>query len=573
MQGLMMDYPLLIKGIMKHALRTFPEQEIVTRLVEGGIHRYTYADSYKRMCQAAQALQDMGVQKGDRVAVMGWNTHRQLELYYAISCIGAICHTINPRLGPENADYVINHAGDSVLFYDTTFQPLVEALAPGLKTVKKYIVLTDAANNPETTIKAETYEALIAGKPEEFDWPDFDENTASAMCYTSGTTGKPKGVLYSHRSTVIQAMVTSLPTSFGAELSDVVLPVVPMFHVNAWNVPYSALMGGMKLVFPGPGLDGANLHELMETEGVTYALGVPTVWLNLLNYVESEGKTFSTLKCSLIGGSALPEKIIRGYDKHGVRCRQGWGMTEMSPTGTTNFEPVGFYDQPIDERIPYQLKQGKALPYVDMRIVSDEGKILPHDGNESGHLQVRGPSVLKAYYNHDKDILTPDGWFDTGDVATIDETGMLLITDRAKDVIKSGGEWISTIDIENAALSHEAVAQAAVIGMPHPKWDERPLLIVELVPGAAVDPQDILQFVKDQLSKISWPDDIQVVDEIPLGATGKVLKTKLREMFHDYVLPDLREGGATPTTASASATDVEPEKKKSGFPFLRRKGK
>ncbi len=572
MKGLMMDYQLLIKGIMNHAMRTFSDQEVVTRLVEGGIHRYTYGDSYKRMCQLANALKKMGVKQGDRVGVMGWNTHRQLELYYAISCMGAVCHTINPRLGPENAEYVINHAGDSVMFYDTTFLPLIEALAPKLKTVKKYCVLTDKANNPTSKVKSLVYEDLIAGESEDYNWPDFDENTACAMCYTSGTTGKPKGVLYSHRSTVIQAMVTSLPTSFGAELSDVILPVVPMFHVNAWNVPYSALMGGIKLVFPGPGLDGASLYELMESEKVTYALGVPTVWLNLLNYVNDNNLSFSSMKYSLIGGSALPEKIIRGFDKLGVRCRQGWGMTEMSPTGTTNFEPVGFYDLPIDERIPYQLKQGKALPFVDMRIMSDDGKVVPNDGETSGNLQVRGPSVLSGYYNHSENILTRDGWFDTGDVATIDETGMLLITDRAKDVIKSGGEWISTIDIENAALSHPDVAQAAVIGMPHPKWDERPLLIVQLNEGAAPDLAEILQSVKDQLPKISWPDDIQVVDEIPLGATGKVLKTKLREVFKDYVLPDLRANGGPSTSASASV-EGEAKGKSGGLPFLKRKGR
>ena len=571
MKGLMMDTPLLIKGIMHHAMRTFADQEIVTSLVEGGIHRYTYRDSYKRMCQLANALTKMGVKKGDRIGVMGWNTHRQLELYYAISCIGAICHTINPRLGPENATYVINHAGDSVLFYDKTFEPLAEALKPHLKSVKTYCILSDKENAGKSKLKPKIYEELIAGEPESFDWPDFDENTASAMCYTSGTTGKPKGVLYSHRSTVIQALITSLPTSFGAELSDVVLPVVPMFHVNAWNVPYSALMGGMKMVFPGPGLDGESLYNLMEAEGVTYALGVPTVWLNLLNYVNGNKKTFSTLKCSLIGGSALPEKIIRGYDEHGVRCRQGWGMTEMSPTGTTNFEPVGFYDKPIDERIPYQLKQGKALPFVDMRIVSDEGEIIPHDGETSGNLQVRGPCVLSAYYKHDEQTLTPDGWFDTGDVALIDDEGMLLITDRAKDVIKSGGEWISTIDIENAALSHADVAQAAVIGMPHPKWDERPLLIVEIAEGKDPDLQEILQFVRDQLPKLSWPDDIQVVDEIPLGATGKVLKTKLREVFKDYILPDLREGAGS--DGSKKNLSVEERKGLSPLPFLRRRTK
>lgn len=545
MQGLMMAYPLLIKSILNHAVRTFADQEIVTRLVEGGDHRYTYADCYKRICQAAHALKAMGVKEGDRIGVMGWNTHRQLELYYAISCIGAVCHTINPRLGPENANYVINHAGDSVLLYDTTFEPLVAALKDGLTTVKHFVVLTDKQNLPKSGFKTAAYEDLLRGKPDHYDWPTLDENAASAMCYTSGTTGKPKGVLYSHRSTVMQTFMTSLSTSFGADYTDVVLPVVPMFHVNAWNVPYSALMSGLKLVLPGAGLDGANLHSLMEQEKVTFALGVPTIWLNLLNYIESESKRFSTLEYTLVGGAALPEAIIRGYERLGVKCRQGWGMTEMSPTGTTNFEPIGFYDQPIDERIPYQLKQGRALPFVDMRVVGEDGAPLPHDGVTPGNLQVQGPCVLSAYYKHDAPTLTEDGWFDTGDVATIDKSGMLTITDRSKDVIKSGGEWISTIDIENVALLHPDVAQAAVIGMPHPKWDERPLLIAELVANSTVDPQEILSFVRERLPKLSWPDDIQIVDEIPLGATGKVLKTKLREMFKDYILPELRaDGGA-----------------------------
>jgi fatty-acyl-CoA synthase len=559
MKGLMMDTPLQIKGILEHAVRTFPEQEIVTSLVEGGMHRYTFHDFYERTCQLAHALKKLGVKEGDRLGVMGWNTHRQLEFYYAVNCIGAICHTINPRLGPENAGYVINHAGDSMLFYDNTFAPLAEGLAPALKTVKTYVAMTDKANMPKNSpVKPKCYEELIGKEPKSYDFPDLDENTASAMCYTSGTTGKPKGVLYSHRSTVIQALVTMLPTSFGATMEDVILPVVPMFHVNAWNIPYSALMAGCKLVFPGPGLDGESLHTLMEAEKVTYALGVPTVWLNLLNYIEANGKTFSTLRYSLIGGSALPEAIIRGYDKHGVRCRQGWGMTEMSPTGTVNFEPAGFYDLSIDERIPYQIKQGKAIPFVDMRIVSDDGKVLPHDGEESGNLQVRGPSVLKAYYNHDEDILTKDGWFDTGDVALIHGDGMLQITDRAKDVIKSGGEWISTIDIENAAMTHPDVAMAAVIGMAHPKWDERPLLIIQPVPDRDPDLPGIMEHVRGQLSKISWPDDIQVIDELPLGATGKVLKTKLREIFKDYVLPDLREDGDAASLAAGSRRGFSP---------------
>lgn len=541
MEGLMMKTPLLISGILTHARRNFADQEIVTRLVEGGIHRYSYADFYARTAQLAHALTRMGIGVGDRVGVIGWNTHRQLELYYAVSSIGAICHTINPRLGPENAGFVINHAGDVALFYDLTFAPLVEALSPHLPQVKDYVVMSDAAHAGQSSLEPIIYEDMLVGEPTDYDWPTFDENTASGMCYTSGTTGQPKGVVYSHRSTVLQTLLTSLPTSFGAGNEDILLPVVPMFHVNAWNVPYSAIMLGCKLVMPGPGLDGQNLHELIEAEGVTYALGVPTVWLNLLTYLNEAGKTFSTLKYSLVGGAALPEAIIRGYEEHGVRCRQGWGMTEMSPTGTVNFEEPGFFDKPIDERIPVQLKQGRALPFVDMRLVSEEGEIVPHDGETSGHLQVRGPCITSAYYNLDTQVLTADGWFDTGDVALIDPSGMMQITDRAKDVLKSGGEWISTIDIENVAMTHPDVVQAAVIGAAHPKWDERPLLIIEPVKTRAPDLEGLMAHIRERLPKMSWPDAIEIIDEMPLGATGKVLKTKLREKYAGYVLPELRQ--------------------------------
>ena len=424
MHGLMMQTPLLISGILTHAVRTFPDQEIVTSLVEGGRHRYSYRDFNARVCQLAHALTGMGVKTGDRVGVIGWNTHRQLELYYAVSCIGAVCHTINPRLGPENAGFVINHAGDRFVFYDITFAPLVEALAAHLKSVERYVVMTDADHAPESRLDAGVYESLIADKPARYDWPTLDENTASGMCYTSGTTGQPKGVLYTHRSTVIQSLVTALPTAFGADHRDTVMPVVPMFHVNAWNVPYSALLAGSRLVLPGAGLDGESLHTLIEEEAVTYSLGVPTIWLGLLAYVEGAGKTFSTMKYTLVGGAALSEKIVRGYEKHGVRVRQGWGMTEMSPVGTVNFEMPGFYDKDIDTRLPVQLKQGRAIPFVDMRIVDDRGEVLPSDGESPGHLQVRGPSILSAYYNHDGATLTPDGWVDTGDVAVIDPAGI-----------------------------------------------------------------------------------------------------------------------------------------------------
>ncbi len=568
MKGLMTDTPLLITGLMTHGIRAFPDQEIVTNLVEGGRHRYTFADAGKRIAQAAHMLTKLGVREGDRVGVMGWNTHRQFELYYAISCIGAVCHTINPRLGPENAAYVMTHAGDSVVLFDNTFAPLIGALAPHLKTVQKYVAMTDKANAP-SGVPADTYiyEELMAGQPETFDWPELDENTACGMCYTSGTTGQPKGVLYSHRAMVLHALVTSLPTSFGSDSTDCLLPVVPMFHVNAWGVPYSTFLMGTKLVLPGPGMDGKSIHDLIIEEDVTYSLGVPTVWLGLLQYVSEIKGNFGKMKYTLVGGAALSETLIRGFDAHGVGVRQGWGMTEMSPTGTVNNETPEEMAKPLEERIPIQLRQGKPVPFIDLRLVSEDGDLVDHDGVASGHLQVRGPWVLSDYYNFDGQTLTDDGWFDTGDVSVIHEDGRMQITDRSKDVIKSGGEWISTIDIENTALLHPDVVQAAVIGVEHPRWLERPLLIVQLAPGKATNPEDIRQFVCGKMEKISWPDAVEIVDEIPLGATGKVLKTALREKFKGYVLPELRDTSKK-NTDMKTGTEGENAPRKKGFSFF-----
>jgi fatty-acyl-CoA synthase len=533
----MMDRPLLTTEILKHARLNFRTTEIVTRTVEGPIHRYTIADSYKRICKLANALRRLGVKHGDRIGVIGWNTYRQFEMYYAVGGLGAVLHTVNPRLGPDNAAFVINHAEDDFLFYDTTFAPLVSALRGNLKSVKKCVLLSDEKHARAAGTGDDAYESLIAGEAEEFDWPDFDENTAVAMCYTSGTTGDPKGVVYSHRSCLIQTLASCLPTALGCAEGDTLLPVVPMFHVNAWNTPYSALMIGLKQVFPGPKLDGESLYELLANEKVTYSLGVPTVWLGLLQYMEKAGKTLPHLKKGLCGGSALPEALIRGFEKHGIELQQGWGMTEMSPIGTVNVLPPHIRALPKEERIHYQLKAGRALPLVEMRIVSEDGVVLPRDGVSDGRLQVRGPSIVGSYYKATAETLTADGWFDTGDVAIIDEDGYLQITDRAKDVIKTGGEWVSSIDIENAALMHPGIANAAVIGVTHPRWQERPLLIVVKREGQNPSPDEIKEFLKGKLDKIAWPDAVEFVPELPLGATGKVLKTDLRKQFKNYVLP------------------------------------
>jgi fatty-acyl-CoA synthase len=537
MRGLMMDRPLLTTEILKHAARNFRKTEIVTRTVEGPIHRYTVADAYKRIAMLANALRRSGVKEGDRVGVIGWNTYRQFEMYYAVGGLGAVLHTVNPRLGPDNAAFVINHAEDGYLFYDTTFAPLVSALRGKLKTVKKFVLLTDEKHALEAGTGDDAYERIIAGEAEQIDWPEFDENTAVAMCYTSGTTGDPKGVVYSHRSCVIQTFASCLPTALGCKEGDVLLPVVPMFHVNAWNTPYSALMIGAKQVFPGPKLDGESLYELLSNEKVNYSLGVPTVWLGLLQYMEKNGKTLPHLRKGLCGGSALPEALVRGFEKYGIELQQGWGMTEMSPIGTVNVLPPAIRSLPDDERIKYQLKAGRSLPFVDMRIVSEDGKELPRDGVSDGRLQVRGPSIVGSYFKAKDGTLTADGWFDTGDVAIIDEDGFLQITDRAKDVIKTGGEWVSSIDIENAAMMHPGVAMAAVIGVAHPKWQERPLLIIVKRDGQAPSSDDIREFLKTRLDKIAWPDAVEFVPELPLGATGKVLKTELRKKFKGYVLP------------------------------------
>ena len=539
MRGLIMDRPLLISDLLRHADANSGEREIVTRTVEGPIHRYTYRDAHRRARQLANALKTLDVKLGDRIATLAWNTYRHFEVYYAVSGIGAITHTLNPRLHPSQLTYIVNHAEDSYLFVDVNLVPQVEAVEADLTSVRGVVVMTDKANMPDTRLaNAICYEELVESQSDSLEWPEFDENTASSLCYTSGTTGNPKGALYSHRSTIIHAYGSALPDVLHLGESEVVLPVVPMFHVNAWGIPYGATMVGAKLVFPGAGLDGASVHEMLESEGVTMTAGVPTVWLNLLNHWRETGTRVPSLKRVVIGGSACPESMIRAFqDEFGAEVRHAWGMTEMSPLGTVSIPKPSMTDS--GERLRKQVKQGRAVFGVEMRIVDDEGNEVVHDGEAFGELQVRGPWITSGYFKLDRsEAHDNDGWFATGDVSTMDPDGFMEVTDRAKDVIKSGGEWISSIEIENHAMSHPDVVQAAVIGLPHPKWDERPLLIVVPKPGAEPSHADMIAFLEDKVTKFWLPDDTVLTDELPLGATGKVLKTELRERFGDHKLPE-----------------------------------
>ncbi len=540
MHGLMMDQPLLISSILQHAERYHADGEIVSRTVEGPIHRYTYADLGRRARQLANALTDLGVGAGDRVATIAWNGYRHLEAYYAISGIGAVCHTINPRLFPQQIAYIVNHAEDRFVLIDLTFLPLMEALADHLQGVRGFVVMAAKETIPQTKLRdVIAYEDLINSHSDRLDWPAFDERTASSLCYTSGTTGSPKGVLYSHRSTVLHSLSSVQPDVMDLSARDVVLPVVPMFHVNAWGLPYSVPLVGSKLVFPGPKMDGASIHELLETEKVTFSAGVPTIWLGLLNHVASVGGRFSTLNRTVIGGSAAPPAMIDTFrDTYGVDVLHAWGMTEMSPLGTVNTLKQKHVDLPAEARNRVRLSQGRVIYGVQARITDDENRELPRDGKAFGHLQVRGPWIASEYF---KDGKTPafgdDGWFDTGDVATLDPDGYMQITDRSKDVIKSGGEWISSIDLENICMAHPGVAEAAAIGVQHPKWDERPLLVVVRKAGSTVTREEILAFYEGRIAKWWTPDDVVFVDELPHTATGKLLKTKIRDTFKDHRLP------------------------------------
>jgi len=539
--GQMMDVPLTVSSLLAHAARHFGSAEIVSRRIEGDIHRYTYRDCERRAKQLAQALIALGVQPGERVATLAWNGYRHLETYYGTTGFGAVCHTINPRLFPDQIAYIVNHADDAYVLFDTTFAPLVDVLAPQCPKVRGWIALADEAHLPAMQTPALSYETLVRAQDGNFEWPLIDEREASYLCYTSGTTGNPKGALYSHRSTVLHAFGASLPDAMGLSARDSVLPVVPMFHVNAWGIPHAAPLTGAKLVFPGKDLDGKSLFELMERERVTYSAGVPTVWLGLLNHLRETGSRFSSLERTVIGGSACPPAMLRTFmDDYNVQVIHAWGMTEMSPLGTLSKLTWEQSQRPVAEQRKLLEKQGHALYGVDMKIVGDDGKELPWDGVAFGDLYVRGPWVIDRYFRKDDSPLV-DGWFPTGDVATIDRDGFLQITDRSKDVIKSGGEWISSIDVENVAIAHPAVAEAACIACAHPKWTERPLLVVVRRAGEQVTREELLAFYNGKVAKWWIPDDVVFVDELPHTATGKLQKLKLRDMFRDHVLPSVLE--------------------------------
>ena len=539
MLGIMQDWPLTVNKILEHANTIHSDREIITRRVEGNIVRTTYADLFNTSKQVSNALKDLNIGMGDRVATLGWNSERHMASWYGTMGIGAILHTINPRLHPEQIAWIANHAEDKVLIFDKTFLPIVEAIKDHLLTVKTFVIYADADTMPENSLGAIAFDIWVDGRSTECRWGDFPEETACGLCYTSGTTGNPKGVLYSHRSNVLHTLITMSKDAMGMGAADSVMPVVPMFHANAWGLALSCPATGANMVMPGAQMDGASIYELLDTEKVSITAAVPTVWLMLLNYLQENDLKLPHLNRVLIGGSAIPEKILRAFEEdYEVDVVHAWGMTETSPLGTLGSLPPHLMNADIDTRMKQKLKQGRPPFGVELKIVDDAGKTLPRDGHTSGKLMVRGPAIASGYFKGDGgDVLCDEGFFDTGDVANIDQYGTMTITDRAKDVIKSGGEWISSIDIENIAVGHPKVANAAAIGIYHPKWDERPLLVIQPAPGEKPSKEEVLKSLEGKIAKWWTPDDVAFVDEIPLGATGKINKLALRETFKDYKLP------------------------------------
>jgi len=540
MLGLMQDWPLLCHKIIDHAAIQHGGREVVSRSIEGPVHRTNYREIRARSLKVAQALQRDGYKLGDRIATLAWNTWRHLETWYGIMGIGAVYHTLNPRLFPEQIAWIMNHAEDKAVFVDITFLPIIEAIADKVPTLQKVIVLTDDAHMPPSNLpNIVSYESWLAAVDGDFEWLEFDENTAAGMCYTSGTTGNPKGVVYSHRSNVLHALVSGQPDALGIAANEAILPVVPLFHANSWGIAFTAPMTGAKLVMPGARMDGEGIFEMLDSEKVTFSAAVPTVWLMLLQYLEETGKKLPHMKRVVIGGAACPRSILQKFqDNYGVTVFHAWGMTEMSPIGTIGTVKPQFAHLEGEARLDLQEKQGFAPFSVEMKITDDDNNEQPWDGKSFGHLKVRGPAISKGYYGGDgKEQFDEDNFFDTGDIAHIDKDGYMQITDRAKDVIKSGGEWISTIDLENLAVGHPDVAEAAVIGIAHPKWDERPLLIIVKKAGCEPTGAEILEFMQGKIAKWWMPDDVSFVDEIPHTATGKIQKMELRKQFADYVLP------------------------------------
>jgi fatty-acyl-CoA synthase len=541
--GVMMHRPLLVSSLIDYAAEVHPSAPIVSATVEGGVHRTTYGETRARIAKLANQLRAMGIGPGDRVATLAWNGYRHFELYYAISGIGAVCHTINPRLSAEQFNYIVGHAGDKALFFDITFAPLIEKLSPGWAPVEHYVCMTDVAHLPSMTAArpVQAYETLVAAGSADITWPEFDENAAAALCYTSGTTGDPKGALYSHRSTVLHALfsLTGMAKSFGIGRS--ILPVVPMFHVNAWGLNYTAPLTGTGLVLPGPKLDGPSLFDLMDLEHPQSSWGVPTVWLGLIAEMKKRGRKPVGLAEAIIGGSAAPLPMIETLEKdYGIDVVHAWGMTEMSPIGSVGRLTLEDEQRPLPERVELKTRQGHRMYGVDFKIVGEAGQRLPHDDVAQGELFVRGNTIVSGYFDNapaSARAFDSEGWFGTGDVARISPRGVLTIVDRTKDLVKSGGEWISSIDVENAALAHPGLANCAVIGVPHPKWDERPILVAVKAPGQNPSKEDILSVLAGRLAKWQLPDDVVFVDALPLGATGKVSKKDLRIRFAEHKLP------------------------------------